>query len=107
MFASTRDGFSVFGISLVGSAGACDLALLCHRNSLRPGNKDTARQLVTGDPAALFYISDNVLGIGADFRKIPYERMDAKAQMREKKRKRYNPQSRLRSLPIHWQAECR
>ena len=85
MFASTRDGFSVFGISLVGSAGACDLALLCHRNSLRPGNKDTARQLVTGDPAALFYISDNVLGIGADFRKIPYERMMLKLRCVKRK----------------------
>ena len=65
IFAAVGDSFQVFRVSPVGDAYTCDLALLCHGNSLRLGNEGFIRQLVPGDSTAFLHKSYNAFCIGA------------------------------------------
>ena len=55
VFAAIGDGFQIFGITPVGDADTCDLALLCHIDCLLFFYNGIIRKLIPGDSAALFH----------------------------------------------------
>ena len=70
VFAAVGDGFEVLRISAVGDADTGDLALLCHIHSLLFFHNGIVRKLISGDPAALFYKTDNSFCIGFGLRDL-------------------------------------
>ena len=70
VFSAVGDGFEVFGISTVGDADTGDLALLCHIYCLLFLYNGIIRKLIPSDSAALFYKTDDPLGIGIRLRDL-------------------------------------
>ena len=70
IFTSVGDGFEVFGISTVGDADTGDLTLLGHIYSLLFFYNRIIRKLIPGDPAALFYKTDDPFCISICLRNL-------------------------------------
>ena len=64
VFAAVGDGFEVFRITTVGDADTGDLTLFCHIYCLLFLYNGIIGKLIPDDSAALFYKSDDPLGIG-------------------------------------------
>ena len=64
VFAAVGDGFEVFRIATVGDADTGDLSLFCHVYCLLFFHNGIVGKLISGDPAAFFYKSDDPLCVG-------------------------------------------
>ena len=70
VFTAVGDGFQIFRVSPVGDADTGDLTLLCHIHSLLFRHNRIIGKLISGDPAAFFYKSDDPLCVGICLRNL-------------------------------------
>ena len=63
VFTTIGDGFQIFGISPMGNAHTGDLPLPCHVYGLLLFYDRIVRQLIAGDPAAIFHQPYDALGV--------------------------------------------
>ena len=70
VFTAIGDGFEIFGVPTVGDADTGNLALLCHIYSLLFLHNGIVGKLISGDPAAFFYKSDDPLCVGIRLRNL-------------------------------------
>ena len=70
IFTAVGDGLQVFRISPVGDADTGDLSLFGHIHSLLFFHNGIVRKLIPGDPAGLFYKTDDPFCVGIRLRNL-------------------------------------